>query len=363
MATASAVQAIIPVFSGTIHDEQSQLVDARALHAFLEVGKRFATWITDRINQYGFIENADYVVFANYGENSLVSQNGEIKRAAKSRGGDRRSKTYHLTLDMAKELSMVERNEKGRQARRYFIDCEKRLRQIAPDDADTIQAKTIGTNGFNVLHDLIAKKAKVLPIGIQRQAKHRMWGMLHTRFNVPRAELIPANDMDSACNFVAAYAIEGEYIPAAMNDDHITVNLPKAPNDRFDNLPASRLFGMDLIYHSKLTELLALLRKAIKNDQYVRVMDISAAGIEVEALRHWVEELVRLAESFQTNLNCIQNSSAELLERWMTIFHPCIDMLDGIVAHEFRERLVAIKAASGSLQRWMGKTKTALEQA
>ena len=228
---------------------------------------------------------------------------------------------------------------------------------------ETLVDQTIGTNGFNVLHDLIAKKAKVLPIGIQRQAKHRMWGMLHTRFNVPRAELIPANDMDSACDFVAAYAIEGEYIPASKNDDHITVNLPKAPNDRFDNLPASRLFGMDLIYYSKLTELLALLRKAIKNDQYVRVMDISAAGIEVEALRHWVEELVRLAESFQTNLNCIQSSSAQLLERWMTIFHPCINMLDGIVAHEFRERLVAIKAASGSLQRWMGNARTTLEQA
>lgn len=345
MATASAVQAIIPVFSGTIHNEQAQLVDARTLHAFLEVGKRFATWITDRIDRYGFSEGEDFFP----------------KRGKTSNG--RPATEYHITLDMAKELSMVERNDKGRQARRYFIECEKCLRQIAPDDADTIQAKTIGTNGFNVLHDLIAKKAKVLPIGIQRQAKHRMWGMLHTRFNVPRAELIPANDMDSACNFVAAYAIEGEYIPAAMNDDHITVNLPKAPNDRFDNLPASRLFGMDLIYHSKLTELLALLRKAIKNDQYVRVMDISAAGIEVEALRHWVEELVRLAESFQTNLNCIQNSSAQLLERWMTIFHPCIDMLDGIVANEFRERLVAIKAASGSLQRWMGNARTALKQA
>ncbi len=40
---------------------------------------------------------------------------------------------YHLTLDMAKELSMVERNKKGRQARRYFIECEKKLRNQSVD--------------------------------------------------------------------------------------------------------------------------------------------------------------------------------------------------------------------------------------
>ncbi|WP_224173252.1 antA/AntB antirepressor family protein, partial [Escherichia coli] len=89
---------------------------ARDLHTFLGVGKRFASWITERIAEYGFVENQDYI---------LVSPNREIK----GRGGDRRSKDYHLTLDTAKETAMVERNEKGRQIRRYFIECEKRLRQ------------------------------------------------------------------------------------------------------------------------------------------------------------------------------------------------------------------------------------------
>ena len=107
---------LIPVFNGTISNETTLLVNARDLHTFLGVGKRFASWITERIAEYGFVENQDYI---------LVSPNREIK----GRGGDRRSKDYHLTLDTAKETAMVERNEKGRQIRRYFIECEKRLRQ------------------------------------------------------------------------------------------------------------------------------------------------------------------------------------------------------------------------------------------
>ncbi|HFV5642517.1 TPA: antA/AntB antirepressor family protein, partial [Escherichia coli] len=110
---------LIPVFNGTIANEITLLVNARDLHTFLGVGKRFASWITERIAEYGFVENQDYI---------LVSPNREIK----GRGGDRRSKDYHLTLDTAKELAMVERNEKGRQIRRYFIECEKKLRSMQP---------------------------------------------------------------------------------------------------------------------------------------------------------------------------------------------------------------------------------------
>ncbi|EAR6708259.1 phage antirepressor Ant [Salmonella enterica] len=106
---------LIPVFNGSISNESALLCDARELHTFLEVGKRFASWITERLTEYGFIENQDYVI---------ASQN----REAKTRGGHNR-KDYHLTLDTAKELAMVERNEKGRQIRRYFIECEKQLRQ------------------------------------------------------------------------------------------------------------------------------------------------------------------------------------------------------------------------------------------
>ncbi len=89
---------LIPVFNGTISNETILLCNARDLHAFLEVGKRFATWITERLSEYEFVENQDYVIASQI-------------REAKGRGGHNR-KDYHLTLDTAKELAMVERNEK-----------------------------------------------------------------------------------------------------------------------------------------------------------------------------------------------------------------------------------------------------------
>ncbi len=103
---------LIPVVASVISDQTVQTVDGRALHDFLEVETRFNDWIERRLDEYGFEEGKDF-----FGYSNLSNQTG--------RGGDRRSKEYALTLDMAKELSMVERNAKGKQARQYFIECEQ----------------------------------------------------------------------------------------------------------------------------------------------------------------------------------------------------------------------------------------------
>lgn len=81
-------------------------VNARDLHAFLESKQDFSTWIKSRIEQYGFVENEDFTV------HKFVDRRGNVV-------------DYFCTIDMAKELSMVERNAKGKQARQYFIECEK----------------------------------------------------------------------------------------------------------------------------------------------------------------------------------------------------------------------------------------------
>lgn len=122
----------IAIHTGEINSETVQTVNARDLHEFLEVGKDFSNWIRDRISQYGFQVNVDYVeVYAETGENS---------------SGGRPRKNYHISLDMAKELSMVERNEKGKQARQYFIECERRAKlPMSEDQVILIAMQTLNT--------------------------------------------------------------------------------------------------------------------------------------------------------------------------------------------------------------------------
>lgn len=89
-------------------------VDARELHQFLENKRQFADWIKQRVEQYGFMENKDFEVFHKSVNNS---------------NGGRPTVEYALSIEMAKELSMAENNEKGRIARKYFIACEEKLKQ------------------------------------------------------------------------------------------------------------------------------------------------------------------------------------------------------------------------------------------
>ena len=108
----------------TINGNAVETVSARELHTFLEVGRDFSTWIKDRISKYEFVENADY----------LLPKTGELENK-----GLQGKIEYFVTLDMAKQLAMVENNEKGMQVRKYFIECEKKL-----NSTTTTQVQVVG---------------------------------------------------------------------------------------------------------------------------------------------------------------------------------------------------------------------------
>jgi len=107
---------IISTVNATIGGEEVNAVNARELHKFLNSKQEFANWIKNRISEYDFKQGLDFDLI------NLSNQKG--------RGGDRRSIDYIISLDMAKELAMVENNDRGRQARQYFIEIERNSRRI-----------------------------------------------------------------------------------------------------------------------------------------------------------------------------------------------------------------------------------------
>ena len=136
--------ALIPVNQSQVGDDLVQTVNARELHAFLEVGKVFAAWIQERIEQFGFVENQDFIVISETGKNPK---------------GGRPSKEYFLALDMAKELSMVERNAKGKQARQYFIQCERVAK--SPNNNPMLVASTMNSDQLALLMGEVKRREAV----------------------------------------------------------------------------------------------------------------------------------------------------------------------------------------------------------
>ena len=107
----------------SLNDEKEQVVEGRELHKFLELTERYSSWFK-RMLQYGFVENVDFTSVKSF----TVVNNGAKKEID----------NHLLKISMAKELSMLQRNDKGKQARLYFIKCEeeykKQKQNMLPQD-------------------------------------------------------------------------------------------------------------------------------------------------------------------------------------------------------------------------------------
>jgi anti-repressor protein len=103
----------------------NKTVNARELHAWLGVETKFTTWF-DRMCEYGFEVQKDFFPFL--GESN----------------GGRPSTEIAITIDMAKEISMLQRTEKGKEARLYFIEIEKKaLKPISIEEMIIAQAQSV----------------------------------------------------------------------------------------------------------------------------------------------------------------------------------------------------------------------------
>lgn len=157
---------------------ENPTIDARELYGFLGTGKHFATWIRSRMREFGFQEGEDFY--------PILGKNRQRGRPATE---------YALSIDMAKELCMLERTEIGRKARKYFIEVEKRYRDgfgylansgLPPDkqkQAIDFYSAISDTKGAIDMGEV----AKVLDVGIGRNT---LFGFLREK-NILNQRNIP----------------------------------------------------------------------------------------------------------------------------------------------------------------------------
>ncbi|WP_019220247.1 antA/AntB antirepressor family protein [Bartonella florencae] len=134
---------LIEITEQVIDQETVQTVNARELHTFLEIKARFNDWIKNRIKECKFQENINFITLTK----NLVS-GGKVKE-------------YHITLDMAKHLSMIERNDRGHEARQYFIKCERLLKKVATPQVDYSKPEAL-LGVLNHLQSQIEQKDHVI---------------------------------------------------------------------------------------------------------------------------------------------------------------------------------------------------------
>lgn len=163
----SQTDSLIHVIDEEIGGEVQPCVDARELHKWLDSKRQFADWIKDRVATYKFVENEDYSIISQISE--TIRKYGNSTR----KGGYKRTE-YLLTLDVAKELSMVENNEQGRMARRYFINCEKVLRKTVFGLIDQFNKASIEFDNFSEIASHAGRTLSLVGKQYKPKAKQKL---------------------------------------------------------------------------------------------------------------------------------------------------------------------------------------------
>lgn len=195
------MDSLIQITKNTINGAEINSVNAREIYDYLGLAKgQFSRWIKTAIEKYDFIQNEDF-----------LSIDTDVEGV----------KDYIVTLDMAKELCMVSNTEKGKEARKYFIEFEKQGKTLINQQSQEIRLlqgmlntiskmdnrvteleQTRRLENWQELALIEAKNKKVYSIAEKhdlsndkemiRKLHSRVWKCLKKRFNVPRYNEIPA---------------------------------------------------------------------------------------------------------------------------------------------------------------------------
>lgn len=228
---------IVHTYIATIGGIPALCCDARTLHSYLGNGDMFSNWFKARVEKYGFEEGKDYAIALGNSKAKFASQICETKNFAsgiseaksKGRGGHNRT-DFHLSLNMAKELSMVENNEQGRAARRYFLECEKKALEAIGQVVPASHTETLTPSEQQNLQELVDAKCQGIASQWQGKARAEIWSRLHHKFRIAKYSQLPRTQLTQAQIYIMGMELRGchaEPPPAATeyltNEDMMNV--------------------------------------------------------------------------------------------------------------------------------------------
>ena len=222
-------------------------------------------------------------------------------------GSGRRLPQWDMTKDGFMFLVMGFTGKKAATIKEGYIAAFNEMAMLLGKSAQGIVGevvvKALGKEGALILSNVMRCRVAKLGSDHQRSATAKLASALHARFSVPRIELIPADHLDSACNFIAAYALEGEYMPHQPSHagrlnihfpiDSLTCRRPEMLTDRGNG-------------HAWLDVKIADLRENFGSPCEAVLCELSRAGYdvtgawwEVRTLRNKLQQV----SSFITGLN------------------------------------------------------------
>ena len=181
---------IIPIYEVTGTGEK--VVDGRRLYKYLNVSTPFRKWVQRRIESYGFEEGLDF--------RSFLSETSE--------NGGRPSKEYVFTLDAGKELGMVEKSEEGRRIRKYFIEFEKRGREILGTVPKTYP------EALRLYADAVEEREK---LEIENKKKDQKIGELQPKADYTDT-ILKSDDLLTITQIAKDYGMSGRAMNSLLHD-------------------------------------------------------------------------------------------------------------------------------------------------
>jgi len=201
--------------------EGIETVNARELYEFLESKQDFSTWIKNRIEKYGFKKDIDFVT---------------IDRVVEQSSGAKHLIEYYLSLDMAKHLTMLDDNEKGKVARQYFLRCEK--------VAKTINTKEIAKirNEFDQIKNELFEKYNDYTIRLELLEYAQDETIKGIESQMPNDTILAKNKKLSDCQLDEIEEVSNIICEMAENEGYSFIELTKCMVQKYDQkYPKSNL--------------------------------------------------------------------------------------------------------------------------